>query len=105
MSMYAMIELSRSGHQDVPREFDPKDEGSVYGKYLLASQEKLDELALKAGVQPISSFMDDSQMLDEDEREELDLPPAEPKWGAVEEGLGRGPRPDRGTDRGQGQRR
>jgi len=87
MSIYAMIEMSRSEHQKLPREFDPKNQGGVYGKYLLARQEELDELALKAGVQPISSFMDDSEMLDEDARKELDLPPAEPRWGSVKEGL------------------
>src|SRR5262245_44775801 len=79
MSIYAMIELSRSEHQKLPREFDAKNQGGAYGKYLLARQEELEELALKAGVQPISSFMDDFEMLDEDARKELGLPPAEPR--------------------------
>src|SRR5262249_7408300 len=79
VSHYALIELTGSEHQKLPREFDPKNQGGAYGKYLLARQEELEELALKAGVQPVSSCMDDFEMLDEDARKELGLGPAEPR--------------------------
>lgn len=85
--MYATIELSKSGHQDLPKEFDPNKEGFVYGHNLLALAPEFDALAEQLGVRPISAFFDDSGMLDDDEREELGMPPAEPKWAAVEDGL------------------
>lgn len=87
MSMYATIELSESGHQSLPTEFDPKSDGLVYGQDLPRMYHELDSLAEKLGVRSISAFFDDSEMLDEDEREECGLPPAEPKWASVEEGL------------------
>jgi hypothetical protein len=89
--MYAMIELSRSGVQHVPAEMYPKKkrkkEGLMYGHYLAKAPDELETLAKKAGVKPISAFFDDSAMLDDDEREELGLPPVEPKWAPIEEGL------------------
>ena len=87
MSMYATIELSQSGHQDLPAEFDPKKSGLVYGQNLPKMMGELDALAAEAGVTPISSFFDDSEMMDDEERAEVGLPPATPKWAPVEEGL------------------
>jgi hypothetical protein len=87
MSMYATIELSESGHQGLPHEFDPNNDGAVYGQDLPKMSAELDALAEQLGVRPISAFLDDSDMLDEEEREEVGLPPAEPKWAPVEDGL------------------
>jgi hypothetical protein len=87
MSTYAMIELSRSGVQHLPRDFDPKNEGFVYGLDLPKMSDELDALAEQAGVRPISAFFDDSEMITDEEREEMGLPPSEPKWLPVEEGL------------------
>ena len=87
MSMYATIELDRSGDQQLPAHFDPKGEGLVYGQGLPKMAEELDALATQAGVTPISAFFDDSEMMDDDEREEVGLPPSEPKWAPVDQGL------------------
>jgi hypothetical protein len=92
MSMYAMIELSRSGVQQVPAEMYPKKEREkedlMYGHDLAKAPDNgLDALCTKAGVKPISAFFDDTAMLDDEEREELGLPPAKPKWAPIEEGL------------------
>lgn len=87
MSIYATIELSESGHQGLPREFDPKNEGFVYGQDLPKMSDELDALAEELGVRPISAFLDDSEMIDDEEREEVGLPPAKPKWESVEDGL------------------
>lgn len=87
MSIYATIELSESGHHGLPREFDPKNEGLVYGQDLPRMSEELDALAGDLGVRPISAFFDDSDMIDDEEREELGLPPSKPKWESVEDGL------------------
>ena len=87
MSIYATIELSDSGHQRLPRDLDPKNEGLVYGQNLPRMAHELDALAEELGVRPISAFLDDADMIDDDEREELGLPPAEPKWESVEDGL------------------
>lgn len=87
MSMYATIELSKSGHQKLPPDLDPENQGLMYGKGLIAMSDELDALAAELGVRPISTFLDDSDMLDEEEREELGLPPAEAKWAPVEDGL------------------
>jgi hypothetical protein len=64
-----------------------KKEGLMYGHDLAKDPEHFNALAEKAGVKPISAFFDDSAMLDDDEREELGLPPAKPKWAPIEEGL------------------
>jgi hypothetical protein len=64
-----------------------KKEGLMYGHALANHPDHFDALAEKAGVKPISAFFDDSAMLDDDEREELGLPPAESKWAPIEEGL------------------
>lgn len=87
MSIYATIELSESGHQGLPAHFDPKNEGLNYGLALPRMSDELDALAERLGVRPISAFLDDSDMLDDDEREEFGLPPAKPKWEPVEDGL------------------
>lgn len=89
MSMYATIELDESGHQDLPAEMDPEGQGLVYGQNLgqCDGLEELDAIAAAAGVQPISSFLDDSEMLDEEEREELGLDPAEENWSPIEDGV------------------
>jgi len=87
VSIYATIELSESGHQKLPKHFDPKGEGLVYGQNLPKVANELDALAERAGVAPITSFFDDSEMLTAEEREEMGLPPAEPKWAPVEDGL------------------
>jgi len=87
VSVFATIELSESGHQKLPKRFDPKGEGLDYGQDLPRMTDELDALAGRAGVAPITSFFDDSEMLSAEEREEVGLPPAEPKWSAVEDGL------------------
>jgi len=85
MSIYATIELSESGHQSLPQEFDPNNEGFVYGLDL--PRMDLGDWEEKLGVRPISDFFDDSDMLTDEEREEVGLPPAERKWAPVEDGL------------------
>jgi hypothetical protein len=89
MSTYATIELNISGHQDLPPEMDPKAERLVYGQSLgqCGGLDELDSIAVAAGAEPISSFMDDSEMLDDEEREDLGLPPAEENWSPIEDGL------------------
>ena len=87
MSIYATIEMSKSGHQKLPKEFDPKKEGFVYGQNLPKMDEKLDKLAKRLKVTPITEFFDDSEMLTDEEREEVGLPPAKAKWASVEDGL------------------
>ncbi len=88
MSIYATIELDRSGSQELPPEFDPKHEGLVYGQNLPNMADELDAIATRAGVTPISAYFDDSEMMDDDEREEVGLAPSQPKWAPVEQGLG-----------------
>ena len=87
MSIYATIELEHSGNQELPAKFDPNGLGLVYGQNLPEMIDELDALAAQAGVTPITAFFDDSQMMSDDEREEMGLPPAEPKWAAVDEGI------------------
>jgi hypothetical protein len=89
MSIYATIELNISGHQNLPPEMDPNAEGLVYGQNLgqCDGLDELDLIAVAAGAKPISSFMDDSEMLDDKEREEFGLPPAEEKWSPIDDGI------------------
>ncbi len=87
MSMYATIELDRSGTPELPSQFDPDGKGLVYGQNLPKMTDELDAIAEEAGVTPITAFFDDSEMMDDDEREEMGLPPAEPKWAPVDQGL------------------
>ncbi len=87
MSIYATIELSKSGQQALPAELDPKNEGLIYGSNLVKVHKELDALAKQAGVLPISTFFDDSAMMSDEEREEMGLPPAKPKWASIEDGL------------------
>lgn len=89
MSTYATIELNVSGHQNLPAEMDPQGEGFVYGQSLgqCGGLDELDSIAVAAGVQPISSFMDYSAMFDDEERKDMGLPPAEDKWSPIEDGL------------------
>lgn len=89
MSMYATVELDESGHQDLPQELDPSGQGLVYGQNLgqCDGMDELDAIATHAGVEPLSNFLDDSEMLDDDEREEMGLPPAEENWQPIGDGI------------------
>jgi hypothetical protein len=89
MSVYATIELDRSGPQDIPAQMDPNNEGLVYGQNLgqCGGWDELDEIAVAENVRPLTSFIDDSEMLDDDAREEMGLPPAEENWSAIAEGI------------------
>ncbi len=89
MSIYATIELNASGHQDLPAEMDPKNEGLVYGQNLgqCDGLDELDEIAVAASAKPLTSFFDDSEMLGDDEREEMGLPPAEENWSPIADGI------------------
>lgn len=89
MSMYATIELDEWGHQDLPREFDPKGEGLAYGQNLGQCDgfDQLDAICSEAGVEPLSNFLDDSEMLDEADYEEMGLEPPEAKWAPIEDGV------------------
>jgi hypothetical protein len=89
MSVYATIELDESGHQDLPKEMDPNGDSLVYGQNIGQCNgiEELDAIATAAGAEPLSSFLDDSQMIDNEEREEMGMPPAEEKWRPIEEGI------------------
>lgn len=89
MSTYAMIELNESGHQALPREFDPDNQGLVYGQNLGQCNgiDELNAIAEAAGVEPIENYFDDD--LDEDELEEFGLDPEEQdeSWAPIEDGI------------------
>lgn len=89
MSMYAMIELDESGHQPLPPEFDPDNQGFVYGQNLGQCRgiDELNAICEAAGVEPIENFLADD--LDEEEMEEFGLDPDEidEKWSPLEDGV------------------
>ena len=87
MSMFASVALRESGHQSLPKEMDPAGEGLDYGQSLPYAAEALDALARGLGVLPISTYFDDSEMLSDEERAEVGLPPAETKWCDPQAGL------------------
>jgi hypothetical protein len=89
MSIYATIELDESGHQDLPSELDPNNEGFVYGQNIgqCDGLDQLDGIATEGGVEPLSNYLDDSEMLSEEELEEMGLPPADENWNPIEDGL------------------
>jgi hypothetical protein len=87
MSVYSLIQLKRSGIQDLPAEMDPNHEGLGYGQNIPMMYKRLDALAAKAGVRPITSYFYDSELLSEEDRAEFGMPPVDQKWAPVTEGL------------------
>lgn len=89
MSMYATVELDESGHQNLPKEFDPEGQGLCYGQNLGQCDgfDELDAICTAAGVEPISNFLDDSEMLDESDYEEMGLDPPDANWSPIEDGI------------------
>ena len=87
MSVFATLALKKSGRQGLPKEMDPTGQGLDYGQCLPYAAEPLDALARKLGVLPITTYFDDSDMLSDEERAEVGLPPAEEKWCDPQAGL------------------
>lgn len=89
MSTYAMIELDESGHQPLPNQFDPDDQGLVYGQNLgqCGGIDQLNAIAEAAGVEPIENYFDDD--LDAEEMEEFGLDPddIDENWSPIEDGI------------------
>jgi len=96
MSVFATINLSKSGYPGVPRELDPHGKGFMYGENIArmgiegnripGSYETFDDVAIAAGATPISAFLDYSEM-DNPGREIDGLPLLVPKWFSIEDGL------------------
>jgi|GEM_PF-3037268 len=87
MSVYAILELKDLGFQDLPAEMDPNREGLGYGQNIPQMYQRLDALAEAAGVPKITSFFYDAELLSADLREEFGMPPVDPRWMPVEQGV------------------
>lgn len=87
MSVYAIVELKGLGFQDLPGEMDPNREGFGYGQNIPRMYDRLDALAHAAGVPKITSFFYDAELLSAEMRAEFDMPPVDPRWAPVEQGL------------------
>ena len=78
MSMYATVELSDSGHQDIPSALDPDGEGLNYGQNVgqCGAWDELDKIAVDAGARPLTSYFYSEEMESDDEN-----------WSPVADGL------------------
>ncbi|MEM8866409.1 MAG: hypothetical protein AAGF31_12760 [Planctomycetota bacterium] len=89
MSLYATVELEASGHQSLPADMDPENRGLVYGQCLgqCGEMQVLDQYASDAGAKPLSSFLDESDILDEEEYEEMGIEPPDENWADIPDGI------------------
>lgn len=94
MSTFATIELDNSGHQEVPTDMDPNS-NSVYGQNIgqCGGLDELDAISKAAGLSPLSSFIDETDVveswnLDEDEMEEMGITRPAENWTEIEDGIG-----------------
>ena len=69
MSMYATVELSDSGHQDIPSDLDPDGEGLSYGQNVgqCGAWDELDKIAVNAGARALTSYFFSEEMESDDE--------------------------------------
>ena len=87
MSMYATIELDKSGFQDLPKELDPQDEGLVYGQNLgqCDGWDELDAICTSSGAKAISSYIYSSEI--EEEYFEEEMPEELANWSSISDGI------------------